>query len=270
MKLAYIIPRVIRHFLPDQVAEWMKRRQIIIKAGMETLDPKAAAQRYLDHFNRNKIKITDKTVLIFGYGATFSTACELLHAGAKKIILWEREELPLPIITQDIFQNYPDHFIETASGIQPQPDLLQIIHADITQDVTSHVDKVDLVISSSVFEHVGEVKEVTQALSHLTKKGGEHFHFVDLRDHYFKYPFEMLTFDTKTWKNWLNPTSNLNRYRMHQYEGIFTKYFSEVEVKIIESDHAAFQMTIPNIRSEFLSGDVKKDAATIITIHAIK
>jgi hypothetical protein len=70
---AYVLPRVIRHLMPDSMAEWMKRRKILIKAGMETLEPQAAAQRYLTYLRQFDITIKGKTVFIFGYGGNFTT-----------------------------------------------------------------------------------------------------------------------------------------------------------------------------------------------------
>ena len=87
------------------------------------------------------------------------------------------------------------------------------------------IHKADIVCSTSVFEHLGDPTGVLDALVSLTAEKGIHLHYIDLRDHFFKYPVEMLTFPEKTWKNWLNPTSNLNRWRLPAYEGLFQADF---------------------------------------------
>lgn len=269
MNLAYLAPRVIRHFMPESLADWMKKRKVIIKAGIETSDPQAAAQRYLRYFEQEKIHIKNKTVLIFGYGGNITTACEILKAGAKKVILCERKGLPYPTLDVTIQEKYPDYFQHDQSGVHANGSALTIMHEDIRLLARqAGLEQVDLVISSSVFEHLDDVDGITHALRQITKTGGNHFHFVDLRDHYFKYPFEMLTFSSRTWKHWLNPTSNLNRLRMHHYLAIFERYFSSVTIRVIESDNAAFLKTKPHIKNEFVSGDDRLDAATIITIKA--
>jgi len=159
--------------------------------------------------------------------------------------------------------------VANKKGIQLNSKYIQIIHKDIRAVAEDpSVEKVDLVISSSVFEHLDDPDSITCALRKLTKPGGIHFHFVDLRDHYFKYPFEMLTFSPSTWKNWLNPTSNLNRFRIPDYRAVFEKYFSSVGISVIESDLQAFNKVREHIQKGFLSGDNGIDSATIISIKA--
>jgi len=257
--------------MPENLADWMKKRKLIIKAGLETLDPKAAAERYLDYFRHENISITDKIILQFGYGGNILTACELLNAGAVKVIACERADFPSPIFNESIMHAYPDYFCREHNYIQPNPDFIQIIHEDIRKVADEQkIEKADIVISSSVFEHLDDVDGITQSLAALTKGKGKHLHFVDLRDHYFKYPFEMLTFSERVWVNWLNPTSNLNRFRLPRYEEIFKKYFSNVQIQIQESDLPSFLLIKNRIREEFLSGIDSINSATLITIEALK
>ncbi|MGV8025796.1 MAG: methyltransferase domain-containing protein [Anaerolineaceae bacterium] len=268
MNFAYIVPRVIRHFMPEKLADWMKKRKLIIKAGIETSDPQAAAMRYLDYFSNEGISLKGKTVMIFGYGGNITTACELLKMGAARIILCEREDLPFPVFDENLLKEYPDYFITDKEGKHLNSTSIQIIHKDIRAVAEdTGAEKADLVISSSVFEHLDDPDSITGALYKLTKSGGVHFHFVDLRDHYFKYPFEMLTFSPSVWKKWLNPTSNLNRFRIPQYDSIFHKYFSTVKISITESNIDSFQKTKPRIQGEFLSGNDEIDSATRIIVE---
>ena len=270
MRIAYVVPRVIRHFMPESTADWMKKRKLIIKAGLETLNPQAAAQRYLEYFQKEDISIKNKIVLLFGYGGNITTACELLQAGAAKVIACEREGFPYPVFAEQIQQAYPRYFIRTQNMLQPDSNFIQIVHADIRQAADEqNLEKADVVFSSSVFEHLDDVEGITSALSRLTKPQGKHLHFVDLRDHYFKYPFEMLTFSSGAWQHWLNPTSNLNRYRIPHYQAIFEKYFASVTIKTIESNPEEFRKVKAHIREEYRSGEESIDAATIITITAV-
>ena len=269
MNFSYMALRVIRHFMPEKLADWMKKRKLIIKAGIETSDPQAAAIRYRDYFSKEGISIKGKTIMIFGYGGNITTACELLKMGAARIVLCEREELPFPVLDTNLSKKYPAYFVADKKGIQLNSKYIQIIHKDIRAVAEDPgVEKVDLVISSSVFEHLDDPDSITRALYKLTKSGGVHFHFVDLRDHYFKYPFEMLTFSPSTWKNWLNPTSNLNRFRIQDYRAVFEKYFSSVDINIIESDLQAFNRVKERILKGFLSGNTSTDSATMISIKA--
>jgi hypothetical protein len=269
MNFAYLIPRIVRHFMPEHLADWMKKKQVIIKAGIETMDPQAAVKQYLDYFYEAQISIANKKIMIFGYGGNIITACELLQHGAGKVILCERKGLPYPKLNDELVNAYPNYFLVKAEGIRPDPDHLQIIHEDIRDLADRHnMEKVDLVLSSSVYEHLDDVDGITHALRILTNNQGKHVHFVDLRDHYFKYPFEMLTFSPNVWKNWLNPTSNLNRFRIQDYRVVFEKYFSSVDISVIESDLQAFNRVKEHIQNGFLSGDIVNDSATMISITA--
>jgi hypothetical protein len=272
MHFSYIVLRFIRHFMPEQAADWMKKRHFIIKAGVETMDPQTAVDRYVEYFEQTGIDFKKKTVMIFGYGGNISTGCEFLKRGAKQMLLCERGGLPFPKLTMDIMNRYPDFFTTNDEDeIVPKPEFIRIIHDDIRNVADQKkVEPVDLVLSTSVFEHLDDVDGITRALSLLTEKKGKQVHFVDLRDHYFKYPFEMLTFTKKTWESLLNPTSNLNRFRVTQYKETFQKYFSRVKVMVTESNIEAFMKAKPRIRKEFLSGDEQQDSTTRIIIEAEK
>jgi hypothetical protein len=91
---------------------------------------------------------------------------------------------------------------------------------------------------------------------------------VDLRDHFFKYPFEMLTFSEKLWCGWLNPTSNHNRYRLWHYRGAFELYFRSVEIEVLERDEAAFERIQGRVRPEFARGNLQEDSVTLILVIA--
>jgi hypothetical protein len=269
MNLAYLIPRIIRHFMPEQLADWMKKRHFVIKAGIETMDPRVAVDHYLDYFAQAGIDFEKKSIMIFGYGGNVQIGCEFLRHGAGRVVLCERQGLPYPKLTLELARKHPDYFVVTTGDIQPHSDRLAIVHEDIRVSAQQHtIEPVDLVLSTSVYEHLEDVENITRALAALTAKNGKQVHFIDLRDHYFQYPFEMLTYSDTIWKNLLNPTSNLNRLRIPQYESIFHKYFSVIKIIITESNINAFQKTKSRIRGEFLSGDDEIDSATRIIIES--
>ena len=97
--------------MPEKLADWMKKRKLIIKAGIETSDPQAAAIRYRDYFSKEGISIKGKTVMIFGYGGNITTACELLKMGATRIVLCEREGLPFLVLDVNLSKKYPAYFV---------------------------------------------------------------------------------------------------------------------------------------------------------------
>jgi hypothetical protein len=93
---------------------------------------------------------------------------------------------------------------------------------------------------------------------------------VDLRDHFFKYPFEMLRFSENTWRRWLNPSSNHNRYRLWDYRRVFESCFGQVEIEVLDREEEAFRKLKPHIRPEFVSGKPEEDAVTLIRVIASK
>lgn len=268
MNFAYLIPRIIRHFMPEHLADWMKKRQFIIKAGIETMDPQAAVDRYVHYFHKARITLEKKRIMIFGYGGNILIGCEFLRRGATQVVLCERKNLPFPKLTMNFVDQYPHFFIVENNEIRPNPQYLQIVHEDIRLLADQQkIEQVDLVLSTSVYEHLDDVENITRALAALTSNQGKQIHFIDLRDHFFKYPFEMLTYSERTWKSFLNPTSNLNRFRIPQYDSIFHKYFSTVKISITESNMDSFQKTKPRIQGGFLSGDDEIDSATRIIVE---
>src|SRR5258707_467261 len=91
-------------------------------------------------------------------------------------------------------------------------------------------------------------------------------HFVDLSDHFFKYPFEMLRFSENKWRKWLNPSSNHNRYRLWNYRSVFEACFEQVEIKILASEENEFRKLLPSIRPEFISNNMDENYASLILV----
>jgi hypothetical protein len=153
--------------------------------------------------------------------------------------------------------------------VRPRPEFLVLLEADIRGVSIRQVESpFDVVLSSCVFEHLEDVEGVTRALAQLTSSHGVNIHLVDLRDHYFKYPFEMLCYSEVAWRKWLNPGSNLNRFRMVDYRQVFERYFQKVRLEVIAQDELAFQHALPRIHPEFLTGDPDIDSATLIQVVA--
>jgi hypothetical protein len=263
--LTYLLPRIIRHFMPDDAVRWLLRRRFIIKPGLETASPEDAIQQYRAALEDDHLVLDGKRILILGYGGRFAVGCGLLEAGAKQVILSDPFAPPDEQANALLLPRYSQYLERVGEQINPLPGFLQVLQQDIRE---AKIEPVNLVLSNSVFEHVAEVEETVKALQPLIRPDGAQLHFIDLRDHYFKYPFEMLTFSKKTWKNWLNPTSNLNRLRLVDYERIFQKYFEMVYITVRDSQKDEWEKARARILPEFISGDVEKDAAAIIRVAA--
>jgi hypothetical protein len=80
----------------------------------------------------------------------------------------------------------------------------------------------------------------------------------------------MLRFSERTWRNWLNPSSNHNRYRVWDYRRVFESCFGHVEIEVLDREDEAFRQLMPHVRPEFISGDLDEDAVTLIRVIASK
>ncbi len=266
MNPAYIILRVIRHFLPEGLVRFLLRRSLIIKPGLETRSPFEAAERYISTLKEENVTLQDKNILVFGYGGSYAVACSLLQKGAGHITLCEKVAPPDDRRNHALLPDF-SKFLNVTSGIvKPNPAFISLAQGDIRIILANR--QFDLIISTSVFEHLDDVEGITKALACRTAPQGTHLHYVDLRDHFFKYPFEMLCYSNATWYGWLNPTSHHNRWRLPQYQALFASLFLDVRIEVLERDSPAFEKVRHRVQPEFLSGDTDVDSVTLIKIMA--
>jgi hypothetical protein len=253
--------------MPESVARFFLKRRWVIQPGLESTNPTAAVEQYIQALNEHGITIQNKRILIFGYGGRFAVAVELLKRGARHIILCDHFVLLDHERNLQLLPANEMYLKQNQNEVQPRSEFITLLHGDILEmSLQEKISQVDCVLSTSVYEHLDDVDGITKALANLTSPQGLHLHFVDLRDHYFKYPFEMLKFSKKVWKYLLNPTSNLNRFRLNDYQKIFNQYFETVEIKVLERDLDEFHKATKQIRPEFKTGDEAIDAITLISI----
>jgi SAM-dependent methyltransferase len=268
MNLPYLIPRLARHFLPERIVRFLLLRSLVIRPGLETQDPPAAVRRYVDLLAERNDSLRGKRVMVFGYGGRFDMGASLLDAGAGSVVLCERFAPPDDSHNRSLLPRYSEYLVVEGERVRPRGDRITLLEADIREVNPQSLGPVDLVISNSVYEHVDDVEGITRALAALTRPDGLQIHFVDLRDHFFKYPFEMLRYSRRVWYGWLNPSSNHNRYRIWDYRRAFEAAFRQVELTVLARDEAAFQRALPGIKPEFRSGDLADDSVTLLRVIA--
>lgn len=265
MNLRYIILRLIRHFMPESVARYLLKHRLIIRPGLESSDPFAAVEQYTKTLSEHGKSIYGKKVLLFGYGGRFAVAGELLKRGASHVVLCDHFVLLDHERNAQLLPEYEMYLKQNQDEIQPRSEFITLLHGDIREEsIQSQITQVDCILSTSVYEHLDDVDGITQALAKLTSPQGFHLHFIDLRDHYFKYPFEMLKFSENIWKNLLNPTSNLNRFRLKDYQKVFEKYFNKIHITVISREEEAFLKAQSQIRPEFTTGEISVDSVALI------
>lgn len=269
MKIKYLVLRLLRHFMPEPVARFLLKRRWIIRPGLESSDPFAAVDQYIKGLSANGKAINGRRVLVFGYGGRFTVGVELLRKGAAHVVLCDHFVLLDKERNRELLPDYADYLVSENDDVRPRAEFITLLHGDIREDsIQRQISEVDYVLSTSVYEHLDDVNGITQALAKLTARDGGQLHFVDLRDHYFKYPFEMLAYSENIWRNFLNPASNLNRFRLNNYREVFGAYFQKVETSILERLTDEFRAARPRIRPEFLTGDELADAVTLIRVFA--
>lgn len=265
----YLLPRLVRHFMPEGLTRFLLLRSIIIRPGLETTAPGTAVSRYTEILARRGASLRGKRVLVFGYGGRFDLGLGLLEAGALQVVLCDKYAPPDDSHNATLLPKYGSYLLTEHGVARPRPERMTLLEADIRGvHPSSDFSRFDLVVSSSVYEHLEDVDGITQALAALTRPDGVHLHFVDLRDHFFKYPFEMLAYSESTWRHWLNPSSNHNRFRLWDYRRVFEKYFAKVEIQILERDPAAFEKARPRLQPQFVSGNLTDDSVTLILVLA--
>lgn len=271
LNLPYLVPRLVRHFLPEKLVRTLLLRNVIIRPGLETSNPFAAVQRYVDVLSEQGRTFHRKRVLVFGYGGRFDIGFGLLKEGAAHVILCDKYAQPDDAHNRRMFGAEEEYFVAESRGLRPRSQWMTLLEADIREtDLANQLEPVDIVLSSSVYEHLDDVEGITRALAGLTKPDGIQVHFIDLRDHFFKYPFEMLRFSERTWRSWLNPSSNHNRYRLWDYRRVFAACFDELAIDVLDRQIEAFRRIGPYARPEFVSGNLDEDAVTLIRVIAAK
>ncbi len=265
---SYLALRIIRRHLPDDVVRSLLRRRIIIKPGLETTDPSAAVRRFLDAIGEAGERVDGKRILIVGYGGNFGVGLGLLQAGARHVVLVDPYAPPDSGLNLALARAGSPYLKASGGEVVPAPEYLTVVHAPLSRHLVDGGPPADFVLSNSVLEHVDDLAGMAPLLARATSPRGQHFHFVDMRDHFFRYPFEMLCHSERVWRGVLNPGSHLNRLRAWDYQRIFSASFPRVEVRPLASDLAAFLKARPRIRPEFLSGDEAQDAVTRIFLRA--
>jgi ubiquinone/menaquinone biosynthesis C-methylase UbiE len=134
---------------------------------------------------------------------------------------------------------------------------------------------IDLVLSRSVLEHIRNIPEILREQYRILRSGGHILHIVDLRDHLFKYPFEMLTFSRHTWERILtNPrhgSGYQNRLRVDDYmEMLRDAGFKDIGFESLGRDSRGFQKIKPKVHTDFRSKNDETMSFVIIALWAQK
>ena len=253
--------------MPRRLVDYLRNRSIIFTPGIETTNPVEATEIYISLLHSFGRSIEKSSIAIFGYGGSFGLAAHLLSKGASRVSLIDLHENLNGMANRSAYSKHPEYFDEQYGRVIPNPDFISLYHGDILDD-PPEFEPVDLLLSSSVLEHIPNLEAILKTLNTFIKSDGAQLHRVHLGDHIQNYPFEMLTYSETVWKNFLNPPSNLNRLRVWDYENVFNKLFFKVELNIEGRNFEAFRHYKRRILPEFLSGSDDNDSVIGISIYA--
>ena len=139
-------------------------------------------------------------------------------------------------ITAVFFQSMMMYLFLDNGRPRPRPEHMTLLQADI-RDVqpSAEFQPVDLVVSSSVYEHLDDVDGMTRALAALTRPDWPANPLCGPAGPLLQISVRNVgLFREGTWRGWLNPTSNHNRFRLWDYRRVFEKYFGKVEIQILQ------------------------------------
>jgi hypothetical protein len=196
-----------------------------------------------------------------GYGGSFGAAIGLLSHGVRHIYLHDAYVKPNHQVNRALFDSGCAYLMDRDGMICPDPRFITLLPKDSAQWSFS-CGPVEVILSRAVLEHVADVGDLLDLLiGNRALSGATHAHFIDMRDHYLRYPYEMFCYDEWVWHRFLCPTEHLNRMRMHDYRPLFENRFSHCEFRITDKDEQAFSRGKHRIKRCFLSGDDAVDAA---------
>ncbi|MBT8494383.1 MAG: class I SAM-dependent methyltransferase [Deltaproteobacteria bacterium] len=264
-RLEYWTMRSLRRATPQILVDFLLDRGIYLKPGLDTAAPLRLAHRYRDKATALGHPIEGAELLVVGFGGSLGIGIHLLELGASRVVLQDPFAPPrhkrIGELPAELRRKYLD-----ADGQPRGPQLT--VRREHLDSLADEADSFDLIVSNSVLEHVGDLGAIARGCRLVMKPGGLCLHCVDLRDHYFRYPFEMLCYSDEVWDRWLNASNNLNRLRMPDYRRVFAEYFERIVVEPVEWLHDEFAAYKPRIRPEFLTGNDSDDAAITIWVQA--
>lgn len=186
-------------------------------------------------------------VLEIGCGRTNSVGYLLVALGAARVICLE------PYAEFD--RGRDSKLLNSVARMHSTTPAAIADRVDRVQSLSGLSDSsIDIVLSSSVLEHVKELDTTLGELKRVIRPQGAMLHLVDYRDHFFKYPYHFLQFSRETWERFLDP-GDLPRWRLRDHLVALRKLGYQLTVLERREDPEAFHAIKPHLAAEFDSVD---------------
>lgn len=220
-RLEYVALRLIRRFLLSE--KFIHRIAACLpyyRSSVNETSPESIVAAYQSALRASDISLEDLCVVEAGAGRTNVVAYGLATAGAKQVCAIE------PFVRFDAALD--DSLLQRC---YPNSQSLRDKVSRVNSFDELPDESIDLVVSNSVLEHVGDLNRFFTDCHRVLRSGGRTVHLVDYRDHFFKYPYAFLTFDDSTWSRWLDP-GDLPRWRM--YDHVCAMEQADFDVEVVE------------------------------------
>lgn len=244
--LEYIPLRILRKFV--------FKESFLIKFGRfipyyltnrNQIDPALIINQYEEYL---PARTPCNTILEIGVGATNSSGYAMIaHQWAEQVYLLEPYVSFYPACDTDLLNQLASKTQLTASAIKEKVFRFQDIQKIENQSV-------DLILSSSVLEHVLTPATLFRELKRILKTDGMMLHLVDYRDHFFKYPYHFLQFSKKTWHKYLDP-GDLPGWRLQTHVDLFQKIGLSVDIVFQQQEKSHFEKIKPYISIDYNKQD---------------
>jgi SAM-dependent methyltransferase len=212
---AYIAARLARRSLPERLAlKILSRRGVPLERLYET------TRLYMSAFSssilrEDPVDIRGATLLEAGTGLYNPAAAPFMLYGSSRLILLE----PYPGKCYDLSRvrqrysallrhatadsEHPFELREIPSSLDGPagslPPGVELLHRH-WEDSALPSNSIDVIFSASVLEHVRNPEAVVRETARLLTPRGAAINLIDLRDHFFRYPLEMLKYSERAWR----------------------------------------------------------------------
>jgi SAM-dependent methyltransferase len=183
------------------------------------------------------------TVVEVGSGRTNSVGYLLAALGAARVICLE------PFASLDRVQD--EKLLNSIAGLRNTTPKRIADRVDRVHSLIGVRDgSVDIVLSSSVLEHIKDLDTTLGELKRVSRPAGAMLHVVDYRDHFFKYPYHFLQFSRATWEGLLDP-GDLPRWRLSDHVIALRNLGYKVTILDRRDDPEAFRAIKPRLAAQF-------------------
>lgn len=289
MRAKYVFMRLARRLLPDFLAYRMLSRDLLPVSALAEV-----SRTYAALLHDYSIPVQGRVIAECGPGTYNSASFGLFRMGAAKVLLQE------PFLRAQDYRRWKARMLELWRELEresatdgpvapkaeaPRPeDLLGPFawnpdridwQACSAQSTPCADGSLDLILSHHVLEHIPDIAAVFREQMRILKPGGHLLHVVDLRDHYFAYPLEMLTFSRFAWEGILTSPSRgagfQNRLRADDYAGRLAEAgFTGIAWKSLHDDEAELNRVRPRLHPGFRDKPEPVLRATRIALAARK